>query len=67
MKYFKNLIKGYYNLNTKEITKENLEIKSIAYNSKLVKKNYIFVAIKGLKDDGHKYIESVQIRVLSRI
>ena len=44
----------------KEITKESLklEIKSIAYNSKLVKKNYIFVAIKGLKDDGHKYIES---------
>lgn len=60
MKYFKNLIKGYDNLNIKEITKESLklEIKSIAYNSKLVKKNYIFVAIKGLKDDGHKYIES---------
>ena len=60
MKYFKDVIKGYDNLNTKEITKESLklEVKSIAYNSKLVKKNYIFVAIKGLKDDGHKYIES---------
>ena len=30
----------------------------IAYNSKLIKKDYIFVAIKGTKDDGHKYIEN---------
>ena len=36
MKYFKDVIKGYDNLNTKEITKESLklEVKSIAYNSK---------------------------------
>ncbi|MEI0604365.1 UDP-N-acetylmuramoyl-L-alanyl-D-glutamate--2,6-diaminopimelate ligase [Brachyspira alvinipulli] len=58
MKFFKELIKNYKT--QKQLTKEclNLEIKGIAYNSKLIKKNYIFVAIKGLKDDGHKYIES---------
>ncbi|AGA66230.1 UDP-N-acetylmuramyl-tripeptide synthetase [Brachyspira pilosicoli P43/6/78] len=48
MKYFKNLIKGYDNLNIKEITKESLklEIKSIAYNSKLVKKIIYLLLLK---------------------
>ena len=60
MKYFKELIKGYNNFNSKNISEEclNTKIKNIAYNSKSVKKDYIFVAIKGTKDDGHKYIES---------
>lgn len=60
MKYFKELIKGYKNFDSKDITKEclNTKIKNISYNSKLIKKDYIFVAIKGTKDDGHKYIES---------
>ena len=60
MKYFKELIKGYNNFDSKNITKEclNTKIKNIAYNSKLIKKDYIFVAIKGTKDDGHKYIEN---------
>ena len=60
MKYFKELIKGYKNFDSKNITKEclNTKIKNISYNSKLVKKDYIFVAIKGTKYDGHKYIEN---------
>ena len=60
MKYFKELIKGYKNFYSKNITKEclNTKIKNISYNSKLIKKDYIFVAIKGTKDDGHKYIEN---------
>ena len=60
MKFFKELIKGYKVSKEKELTKEclNTEIKGIAYDSRLIKKNYLFVAIKGLKDDGHKYIES---------
>lgn len=60
MKYFKELIKGYNNFNSKIITKEclNTKIKNISYNSKLVKEYYLFVAIKGVKDDGHKYIEN---------
>ena len=53
MKYFKELIKGYNNFDSKNITKEclNTKIKNIAYNSKLIKKDYIFVEIKGTKDD----------------
>ncbi|WP_432633448.1 UDP-N-acetylmuramoyl-L-alanyl-D-glutamate--2,6-diaminopimelate ligase [Brachyspira sp.] len=60
MKYFKELIKGYKNFDSKNITKGclNTKIKNISYNSKLIKKDYIFVAIKGTKDDGHKYIEN---------
>ncbi len=33
------------------------EIRGISYNSKLTGKDYIFVAIEGLKHDGHKYID----------
>lgn len=60
MKYFKELIKGYNNFNSEIITKDclNTKIKNISYNSKLVKKDYLFIAIKGIKDDGHKYIEN---------
>lgn len=36
----------------------NLEVEGIAYNSKNIEKNYIFFAIKGIKSDGHCYIES---------
>lgn len=35
----------------------NREIKGIAYNSNLVKEDYIFVAIEGFKVDGHQYID----------
>ncbi|WP_258222266.1 Mur ligase domain-containing protein [Brachyspira hampsonii] len=60
MKYFKELIKNYKVSKESQLTKEclNTEIKAIEYDSRLIKKNYLFVAIKGLKDDGHKYIES---------
>ena len=36
----------------------NLEIEGIAYNSKNVLPNYIFFAVKGIKSDGHNYIEN---------
>ena len=32
------------------------EVKGIAYDSRLVKKGYLFVAIKGFSVDGHTYI-----------
>lgn len=35
----------------------NKQITSISYNSKTVTKDGAFVAIKGLSDDGHKYIK----------
>ena len=35
----------------------DIEVTSIFFNSKLVKKNSIFVAIKGFKVDGNNYIE----------
>jgi UDP-N-acetylmuramoyl-L-alanyl-D-glutamate--2,6-diaminopimelate ligase len=37
--------------------KYNLDIKGITSNSKEVKKDFIFVAIKGIKNDGRKYIK----------
>ena len=36
---------------------ENLEIKSIAYDSRKVSKDSLFIAIKGLNFDGHDYID----------
>jgi UDP-N-acetylmuramoyl-L-alanyl-D-glutamate--2,6-diaminopimelate ligase len=41
--------KKIFNLN-------NLEVEGIAYDSRKVKENYIFVAIKGSKQDGHDFI-----------
>ena len=37
---------------------ENINIGGICYNSQKVKKGDVFVAVKGFKADGHKYIES---------
>lgn len=37
---------------------ENIDIGGICYNSLKVKKGDVFVAIKGFKSDGHKYIKS---------
>ncbi len=36
----------------------DLEIEGLENNSKEIKKNYLFVAIKGFSTDGHKYIKS---------
>ena len=47
-------LKDYYpNLNKKF---NKVKFKGLAFNSKLIKKDYIFFAIKGNKDDGSKYI-----------
>ena len=35
----------------------DIEIEGIAFNSKEVKENYLFVAIKRFETDGHKYVE----------
>lgn len=35
----------------------NLDIEKIAYDSRKVKKNSLFVAIRGFKVDGHKFLE----------
>lgn len=35
----------------------DIEIEGIAFNSKEVKENYLFVAIKGFETDGHKYVK----------
>jgi len=49
------LLKG---LSIKNVTGTlNREVKGIAYDSRLVKKDFIFVAIKGLLLDGHDYIK----------
>lgn len=40
------------------IGSKNLDVDHITYDSRCVKSNSIFVAIKGLVEDGHKYIKS---------
>ncbi len=37
---------------------KKVKIRGIAYNSQNIKNNYIFIAIKGFKSDGHNYIEN---------
>jgi len=54
----KKLLKDFIPNNTTYSLFYNLEIEGIAYNSKNIKKSYIFFAIKGIKSDGHNYIES---------
>ncbi|MGB9678279.1 MAG: Mur ligase family protein, partial [Candidatus Ratteibacteria bacterium] len=41
--------KKVFNLN-------NFEVKGIAYDSRKIKENYVFVAIRGTKQDGHNFI-----------
>ena len=49
------LLKDFFpNINKKF---QNFKFSGIAFNSKEVKKNYIFFAIKGSKVDGKKYID----------
>ena len=47
----KNLIKNISK------NKENIQISGLSTNSKKVKKNFIFFAIKGSKSNGEKYIQ----------
>ena len=37
--------------------KKNINVSGISYDSRTVKPGDIFVAIKGLKEDGHKYVK----------
>jgi len=39
---------------------KNLDIDGIAYDSRKVKKGYLFVAIEGFKVDGHEYIDEAR-------
>jgi len=51
----KKLLNG---VEIKEIVGEmNQEIKGIAYHSKKVEKGFIFIAIRGLEFDGHKFVD----------
>ncbi len=44
-----------------------LEVKGIAYDSRKVKRDYLFVAIKGYNTDGHRYIKDALNRGASVI
>ena len=48
-------LKDYYSNLNKQFTK--FKFKGIAFDSAMVKKNYIFFAIKGNNLDGNKYIK----------
>jgi len=56
----KELLKG---LDIKEIRGPvDVEIRGIAYNSRLVKKDFLFVAVRGFVSDGHDYIQDAVSR-----
>ncbi|AIF42420.1 UDP-N-acetylmuramoyl-L-alanyl-D-glutamate--2,6-diaminopimelate ligase [Virgibacillus sp. SK37] len=40
-----------------EITSRDIQIKGIAYDSRKVKEGYLFIAIKGVQADGHRFID----------
>ena len=47
----------------KEISGDpDLEIKGLAYDSRLVEPGYLFVAVKGNKEDGHRFVEDALSR-----
>jgi UDP-N-acetylmuramoyl-L-alanyl-D-glutamate--2,6-diaminopimelate ligase len=37
---------------------QNRDIRGIAYDSRMVRKDYLFVAVRGLQADGHDYIQN---------
>lgn len=45
----------------------NKDIKGIAYDSRLVKKDFLFVAVRGLSVDGHDYIDDAISRGASAV
>ena len=51
----KMLLKDYYPKLNKKYSK--IKFKGIAFNSKFIKKDYIFFAIKGSKIDGNKFVK----------
>ena len=51
-KLLTNIIKNNQNIKT------NIEIAHITSDSRDIKKDTLFIAIKGFKDDGHSYIEN---------
>jgi len=40
----------------------DLEVKGIAYNSRMVKENFVFIALKGSSADGHQFINDAVAR-----
>ena len=55
-----NVLKDLKEKQKLNFKKFNPDIKGIHCNSKKILKNFIFVAIKGGKNDGHKYINEAQ-------
>ena len=55
-----NVLKDLKEKQKLNFKKFNPDIKGIHCNSKKILKNFIFVAIKGSKNDGHKYINDAQ-------
>ena len=60
-----NILNG---LETVSITGDlNIDITNIAYDSRKVEENTLFICIKGFNSDGHKYIESaIENKILTK-
>ena len=55
MRLVEFLNKSSFDFNPDEISDFNVE--GISYDSRKIKSNFIFFAIKGFKEDGNKYID----------
>lgn len=53
--------------NKKIYGNKNLKINKVSYNSNLIEQNDLFIAIKGLKVDGHNYIQQAIERGASAV
>ena len=61
-----NVLKDLKERKKLNFKKFNPDIKGIHFNSRKILKDFIFVAIKGDKKDGHKYIDGAIKKIIRK-
>ena len=53
-----NLQQLLYKVNIKKVVGEtHIELNNITFDSRKIKESSLFVAVKGMKSDGHSYVQ----------